>query len=155
MLKQVAIGGFAAATLGVACVYASAFLPGGPPSIAIPLLIVSIATMMVATMVIGAARGDSIGRLAVPLAFTWIVMVAGFLAAYWLPADTAANPSLFLGLPRRAAIVLYGVGLLPLIAIPFAYAFTFDDATLSDADLERLRGEAHAILAREQHEAQP
>jgi hypothetical protein len=152
MKKSIAVGTFFASTVGVACVYASAFLPGGAPPAAVPLLIVSIATMMVSTMIIGVSRGGSIGRLALPFAFAWLVMVVGFLAVFLMPAETAAAPALFLGLPRRAAIVLYGVGLLPLFAMPFAYALTFEDATLSEADLDRLRSEATAILARERNE---
>ena len=42
------------------------------------------------------------------------------------------------------AIVLFGVGLLPLLAVPLAYALTFDDQTLSEEDLERVRRAAAA-----------
>jgi hypothetical protein len=49
-----------------------------------------------------------------------------------------------LGLPRRAAIVLYGIGLLPLFVLPVAYALTFDEMTLSEEDLERVRRAAAA-----------
>ncbi len=152
MTKKLAIGAFAMSTIGVAVVYGAAFLPGGAPAIMVPVMILCIATMMVAMMVIGSERGGRIGRLAGPFALAWLIIVGGFLAVYLLPADTVANPSLFFGLPRRAAIVLYGIGLVPLLAMPFAYALTFDDITLSEDDLARLRREADAILARERSE---
>ncbi|HEX9084509.1 MAG TPA: hypothetical protein VF836_07205, partial [Gemmatimonadaceae bacterium] len=52
--------------------------------------------------------------------------------------------TLWLGLPVRAAIVIYGVGLLPIIVLPIAYALTFETQTLSAEDVERVRA-----LARE------
>jgi len=47
-------------------------------------------------------------------------------------------------LPARAAIVIYGVGLLPIVVLPIAYALTFETQTLSAEDVERVRA-----LARE------
>ena len=45
--------------------------------------------------------------------------------------------------------MLYGIGVLPLIVMPIAYALTFDDATLSAADLDALRARAREIIAQE------
>ena len=42
-------------------------------------------------------------------------------------------------MPARAAIVIYGVGLLPIIVLPVAYALTFETQTLSAGDVERVR----------------
>jgi hypothetical protein len=36
-------------------------------------------------------------------------------------------------------VILYGIGLLPVLVLPVAYGLTFDAATLSEADLERVR----------------
>jgi hypothetical protein len=44
-----------------------------------------------------------------------------------------------LGLPLRAAIIMYGIGLFPAFIIPAAYALAFDRHTLSEADLARVR----------------
>jgi len=55
-----------------------------------------------------------------------------------MPAETESSP-LWFGLPARAAVVLYGIGVLPLFVLPIAYALTFDSLTLSEADLERVR----------------
>jgi hypothetical protein len=46
---------------------------------------------------------------------------------------------LWLGLPARAAVVIYGIGLLPIVVLPVAYALTFDTQTLSADDVERVR----------------
>jgi len=134
-----------ASCIGIGVVYASAFLPGGLPAWAPWLMIASISTLLVATFALGAVRNGSIGRLVFPFAAVWLVLVGGFGLALILPAETAADPRLVLGLPLRTAIVLYGVGLVPLLFVPIAYAATFSSLTLSDADLERLRAAANAI----------
>jgi amino acid transporter len=149
-VKRAAIAALMLSTLGIAAVYLSAFLPGGAPPAAAPVMIISLATMMIAMMVLGAMRNGHLGRrLSLSLAGAWLILVVGFLAALYLPAESASHMRLFFGLPLRSAIVLYGVGLLPLVAMPIAYALTFDDATLSAQDLERLRGEASDILQQE------
>ena len=95
---------------------------------------------MVATMALGAARtGRSLGglrRLLVPFGLVLLIMLVAFAAALLLPA---AGEPLLLGLPRRAAIVLYGVGVLPVLILPVAYALTFDELTLTEEDIERVR----------------
>jgi hypothetical protein len=70
--------------------------------------------------------------------------VIGFGAALALPATEGPLSTLWLGLPARAAIVIYGVGLLPIVVLPVAYALTFETQTLSAEDVERVRA-----LARE------
>lgn len=127
------------ATVMIAVVYASAFLPDGSPRWAGAALAGAIAVLMVALMVLGAVRGDGgVGRLAWAFAFTFVVIAGAFWLALALPPE-AADAALWLGLPRRAAIVLYGVGLLPIFVLPFAYAWTFDERTLRAEDLERVR----------------
>jgi hypothetical protein len=56
-----------------------------------------------------------------------------------LAGPVTAESRLFLGLPAGAAIVVYGIGLLPLVILPVAYALTFSAMTLTDADLDRVR----------------
>jgi hypothetical protein len=46
---------------------------------------------------------------------------------------------LWLGLPAATAIVVYGVGILPVLVLPLVYAWTFDDRTLSSEDIERIK----------------
>jgi hypothetical protein len=135
MAKRTALAALLLATLLIGAAY--------PPGWAAWAMALGTATIMVASMALGAARRGGIGRLALPFAGTWLILAGGFAAAMLLPAEGPDSP-LFLGLPPRAAIVLLGVGLLPLFLLPLAYALTFDEMTLSEADLERVRREARA-----------
>ena len=131
-------------TLAIAAAYASAFLPGDPPRWSAWAMGTGTAVVMVAAMALGAARSGRIGRLKLPFAFVFVVLAGGFAAALLLPPETP-GAALFLGLPLRAAVVLIGIGLLPLFVLPVAYALTFDEMTLSEADLERVRRQARAL----------
>jgi len=71
--------------------------------------------------------------------FVVLVLIIGFCAPLLLPATEGPLSKLWLGLPARAAIVIYGVGLLPIIVLPVAYALTFETQTLSAGDIERVR----------------
>lgn len=98
---------------------------------------------MVAMLALGAARSGGRGglrSLIVPFAAVLLILTGAFAAALLLPA---ASEPLVLGVPRRAAIVLYGIGVLPALVLPLAYALTFD-ADLTDDDIERVRAAAHA-----------
>jgi hypothetical protein len=91
-------------------------------------------------MALGAARGRrGIGKLKFPFAFVFIVLTAGFCLALGLPANEGPGSTLWLGLPSRAAIIIYGIGLLPIVVLPVAYALTFDTQTLSQSDIDRVR----------------
>jgi hypothetical protein len=94
---------------------------------------------LVAVMVLGAARDGRVGRLAFPFAFTGLVLAGGFGLALALPANEAAGAPLYLGLPLRAAVIIYGIGLLPIVVLPIAYALTFAAQTLTAEDVERVR----------------
>lgn len=126
-------------------VYARVVIAGTAPPWAPWVIALCTALSMLATMVLGAARrgkpNAGLGGLAIPFLVTFALIAGGFVLALGLPA--AAEP-LVLGLPRRAAIVLYGIGLLPLFVLPVAYALTFDEMTLSEEDLERVRRAALA-----------
>lgn len=136
MTKRVAIWATVLATCSIALAYGSAFVEGGTRW-GVWCMIVGLATMIVAMMALGVSRGDGgVGKLALPLAFTFVVIVAGFAAALLLPAEHATS-RVVLGLPLRAALVLYGVGVLPILVLPLSYALTFDDMTLSEDDLKR------------------
>ncbi|HEX7240464.1 MAG TPA: hypothetical protein VF263_09375 [Longimicrobiaceae bacterium] len=144
MAKRASLAALLAATLLIAAAYASAFLPGDPPPWAAWAMALGTAVVMVASMALGAARRGGIGRLGLPFAGTFVILAGGFAAAMLLPAEGPGSP-LFLGLPLRAAVVLVGVGLLPLLFLPLAYALTFDEMTLSEADLERVRRAAREL----------
>lgn len=136
------------ATCAIAAGYATAFTKGGTPIWAPWLLAVGIPAALCAIMALGAARGRAgIGRLKVPFAFVFIVLAAGFCLALGLPADESSASDLWLGLPLRAAIVIYGIGMLPTVVLPVAYALTFDTQTLNQADIDRVRVLAASRIA--------
>lgn len=133
--------------LAIASGYAAAFIPGGAPPWAPWLLALGIPGALGSIMALGAARGRAgIGKLKIPFAFVFIVLASGFCLALGLPEETA-GAELWLGLPRRAAIVIYGIGLLPIVVLPVAYAITFDTQTLSQSDIDRVRELSRQIAA--------
>lgn len=146
MTKRLAVAGLFLSTLAIAAAYASSFLPGGAPPWAAWAMALGTSAIMVASMALGAARRGSVGRLRLPFAGVFLILAGGFAAVMALPAETPDAP-LYFGLPLRAAIVLLGVGLLPLLFLPLAYALTFDEMTLSEADLERVRSAARELNA--------
>lgn len=141
------LAGFALAIGLVATSYLAAFLPGGAPAWAPWLLAVGTALALAAVTLLGAERPGRRSRL-VRLAClaTFLLVAGGFGLALLLPAETTADP-LWLGLPRRAAILLYGIGLLPVLVLPVTYAVTFDRATLDDDRLGTLRARVAALRA--------
>ncbi|MDB4907462.1 MAG: hypothetical protein JWO05_2246 [Gemmatimonadetes bacterium] len=129
--------------IAVGLAYLLAFAaPGLTGSLGAWCMIFGIAGAVVGLMMLGASRDDrSLRPLLLPLAFTFAVLMLGFGMGLVLPAAGAAERLLF-GLPLRAAIIVYGIGLLPILVLPFAYARTFDALTLSDEDLARVRAAA-------------
>lgn len=155
MAKRLALAGLFLSTLLIGAAYASAFLPGGTPPWAAWAMAVGTAAVMVSAMMLGAERRGGIGRLWIPFAFTFLVIAGGFGAVLALPPADPADPALWLGLPPRAAVVMYGIGLLPLFVVPVAYALTFEERTLSRDDLERVRAAARAFRERTDTEEAP
>ncbi len=134
------MSGLVVGLIAIALGYAAAFIPGGTPPWAPWLLALGIPAALGAIMILGAARGRAgIGPLKYPFAFVVGVLAIGFCAALALPATEGPLSRLWLGLPARAAIVIYGIGLLPIIVLPVAYALTFEAQTLCADDVERVR----------------
>jgi len=149
--KRAALAAIVLSTCLIGAGYAAVLVLGRTPEWAPWCFMLGTATVMVATIVLGAARRDGgVGRLALPFVLIYVLLVVGFGAVLSMPAETGADAPLWLGLPRRAAIVLYGIGILPLFLLPLAYAFTFESMTLRDDDLARI---AAARRAREEREA--
>ncbi len=134
-----------ASLCAIAIAYSAAFLPTGTPDWAPWLLALGIPVSIGAIMVLGATRGRrGVGPLKIPFIFVVVTLAVGFGAALFLPAAESADSTLWLGLPARAAIVIYGIGLFPIILLPVGYALTFETQTLTAEDLEQVRA-----LARE------
>jgi len=141
--RRAALAALFTSIAAIAVGYTAAFSKSGTPSWAPWLLALGIPVALGAIMILGAARGRSgIGPLKIPFAFVVVVLIIGFGAALVLPATEGPLSKLWLGLPARAAIVIYGVGLLPIIVLPVAYALTFETQTLRAEDVERIRAVA-------------
>lgn len=116
------------------------------PGLARWAMIVGIALQLGGITVLGGSRRARPNRTVLIAAlFIGIVIIAGFGAALLLPSEAGATPTYLLGLPRRAAIVLLGVGILPFLVLPFLYAADFDADGLDEASLERLREECRVL----------
>ena len=138
--RRVSLGALIVGISAIAVAYAAALLPRGAPAWAPWLLALGIPVALGAIMILGAARGRmGIGPLKYPFAFVVAVLAIGFCAALALPATESPLSKLWLGLPARAAIVIYGIGLLPIVVLPVAYALTFETQTLNAEDVERVR----------------
>jgi hypothetical protein len=147
VIKVIALRGIVGATLLITMAYLSAFLPGGTPTWAPWIFLLGMSVIMVATMALGAARDGEATGLKGLFAFLILVQLGAFGAALALPASEGAGSPLFLGLPLRAALVLYLAGLVPVIVVPIFYARTFHALALRPGDVERVRAEAQAARA--------
>src|SRR2546423_437354 len=149
MTRKSAIAALFLSIVAIAVAYAWAFRKSSTPAWSPSVVAVAVPVAIVAIMILGAARDEGVGRLKIPFAFVALNLIVGFVAALALPATEGAASGLFLGLPLRAAVIIYGVGLLPIFVLPVAYALTFETQTLSAADLERVRrlGQANAERA--------
>ena len=148
MTRRIALIALFIAIVAIAAGYAAAFSRNGTPTWAPWLLAAGIPVALGAIMILGAVRGaGGIGRLKIPFAFVILILAIGFGAALALPASEGPLSRLWLGLPARAAVVIYGVGLLPIIVLPVAYAMTFETLTLSAEDVERVRASGRKYAA--------
>ena len=128
--------------------FVGAFFPGGTPAWAPWFLAIGANGALMSLMALGAMRRDTLPRVLVLTFVGMFVLCAGaFCFALAMPANEGVGGALLLGLPQRTAIILYGVGVVPIFVLPFAYALTFDENTLNDRDLEQVRA-AHAELVR-------
>lgn len=153
-VKRRALAAIVLSTCLIAAAYGSAFMRGGAPRWAGWLFAAGTTGILLATLILGAARRDrGLGRLVIPFVIMLVLLGGGFLAVFLLPGDLGAAEPLVLGLPRRAAVVLYVIGLLPTLVLPVAYALTFSDQTLRPEDMERVLAaarERRAAMAREE-----
>jgi hypothetical protein len=138
--RRAALAALFIGMLAIAVGYASAFSKTGTPLWAPWLLGLGIPVSVGAIMILGAARGKSgIGPLKIPFLFVIVVLAIGFCGALALPASESSTSPLWLGLPLRAAVIIYGIGLLPIVVLPVAYAVTFRTQTLTAHDVARVR----------------
>lgn len=140
MTRRITVAMLFAAVLAIGLGYFGAFTKNGPSPWSAWVVAIAVPVSLVAIMILGALRGpNGIGRLKIPFAFVALILIIGFVAAIALPATESSASKLWLGLPLRAAIVIYGIGLLPIVVLPVAYALTFETQTLNADDVERVR----------------
>lgn len=145
--RNVALRTLVLGVIGVAVAYASAFLPPSIARLGPWLMAVMVPLTLFAILVLGAVRGTrSLGRLVLPFLLVFVLVAGGFVLALLLPAEGRSS-GLVLGLPPRAAVILFGVGFVPLFILPMAYALTFDTYTLTDDDIARVRAARLAPMA--------
>lgn len=135
-------------TTAVALAYGAALSgAAGAPSAAAPwLLATGSAAVLTAMLRLSAHRRGGVPpalRMAAWLAF--IALAAGFAYALAAPRPAAGGP-LLLGLPRVTAILLLLAGLVPLVALPLAWARAFDREVLGPGDVARIVEAARAAM---------
>jgi hypothetical protein len=140
MTKSFATSVIFISMLLIALSYATAFLPGGAPDWAAWVIALSMSALMVAVLILGAAKGGAVRHNGLRAIFvlTFLALAVGFALALRAPVPTPDAP-LFLGLPHGAAIIMFVVGFLPMLVLPLAYALTFEETNLSDEELADLR----------------
>jgi hypothetical protein len=147
-VKTLALRTLFLAVVAIGVVQIAALIMGAVPAWGPWVVALAIPVSMLAAMTLGAVRPGKphagLGGLALPFLVTFALIAGGFVVALLLPAE---NEPLLLGLPRRAAIILYGVGLLPVLVLPVAYALSFDEHTLDDSHMARLREAAKRTAA--------
>ncbi len=140
MITRLALAALVLSCTAIAGAYLLAFLPNGAPPIAAWGLALGSAGALSSMMALGAARGGKLRPVAlVACVLTFLVVGGAFALALILPANEGKDAVIVLGFPLRTAIVLYGVGVVPILFLPLMYAASFDEDTLSDDDLERVR----------------
>ena len=145
-MKRLLVRLLAASCGLIGLAYVAMFVSATPPAWAPLSLALGVNGVIMTLMAIGAVRHDTMPRSLVCTFIGLFVLCAGaFVVALVLPTQDGATEPLLLGLPLRTAIVLYGVGVVPIGVLPFAYALTFESSTLSEDDLERVRA-AHANM---------
>jgi hypothetical protein len=111
-------------TIGAA--YAATIAAGVAPAWAPWAVAVGGAAASVAMFVLGAAARGRVGRgVTALLVALFVLLVGAFWTALALPASESPRGPLLLGLPLRLGIVFWGVGFVPLFALPLAFALTF------------------------------
>lgn len=132
--------------IALALAYAFALLPGEPPEWSAFALAWGTGALLAGLLMLGASRSQG---LAVPTGLLFLatgLWVAGGLSLLLAaPGIDAPDAPLVLGLPRRAAFLLLGVGVAPGLVVPVAYGLLFDRHTLTEEDLEELRRVAREV----------
>lgn len=145
MPTRIALWLIVSSVAAIGAAYAAALAQGGTSAVAPWALAYGIAGSMTGMCILGAARRGTLSSgLWAAFAAMFVMVLGSFWLALGMPANEGAGGPLLLGLPRRTAIVLYGVGALPMFLLPLVYAWTFESSTLSEEDIRRVQAAAKA-----------
>lgn len=123
MSHRIALTGTVLTTLLIAVSYLAALVWPEPPAWAAWTLAWGTAGLLVSLMALGASRrGRGLGFLAGVFGIVFLILAGAFSLVLAWPGNELASGTLWLGLPPRAAIVIYGLGILPVVLLPLAYA---------------------------------
>lgn len=107
--------------------YASAFTAGGASVGSAVALALATALLIAAFVALGVGQGGfRRGPVLLAVATILLVVGGGISAALLIGAPEGPGAPLYGGLPAGAALVLYGVGLVPALVVPLLYAWGFD-----------------------------
>lgn len=139
MARRLALAAIFVALLLIGAAYGTAFIPAVPTAIGAWLMVIGVALIMVGFLALGALQGEPAPGLRIVFGLVFLILLISFGAALLLPEEDPASPALWFGLPSRAAVIIYGVGILPLFILPLAYALTFRDPEPLSTILEAAR----------------
>lgn len=139
-MKTLALRGLFLSVLMVGAGYATALIPAAPTAAGPWLVAVGTAGSLISVMAIGAEKDGRLGTLG-PIFLVLFAVLAGGLGAPLVLDHPPATPGsgLILGLPPDTAVIVYGVGLLPVLVVPLAYALTFRRSSLGEREWHELR----------------
>lgn len=143
-LRTAGVVGTAAGATCAALAYGTAWWSGGTSAVAPWFMLAAISISMASALLLGAGRHGSHPILAGAAVFLAISLATLLGAALVLPAELAPDALLF-GMPRRLGLVVTGIGLLPFLVLPAAFARDFTDDGLDPAALAALREQAAAL----------
>lgn len=138
-LRAGALGVIAASNVVMVVGYAAAATSRGVSPWLATLVAVAVALQIAAWCVLGARRRDGRAGSAWVGAAAIVVLVGGALGyAILAPGADGVEP-LVGGVPRRAAYVIYGIGVLPLVVLAAVFGRGFAAWAPTEADVARLR----------------
>jgi len=134
------VGGVLLGALTIVAAYVAAFIPHAA-LVSAWLLCFGLALLLPSLLFLAMTPDSSSGRRGrVAIVLVLAVVLLGGLGGALVPA-TENDRALLFGLPRRTALLLYGVGLLPGLVFGVAYAIGFNRLVLDRDRLEALRKE--------------
>ncbi|MGH7583825.1 MAG: hypothetical protein ACREL5_11420 [Gemmatimonadales bacterium] len=121
--ESASVAGVFGAALLIVAGYASGWMPGGAPPFGVACMIIGCALMIACASALGAMRSGVPPAVALFVGGFLLVVIGGAFGAVLLIRSDP--PWLVLGLPLRAAIEVYGVGIFPVVVLPLVFAATF------------------------------